>query len=106
MGSPVYFDRVTRQFSGLTVEVIARLKLLFPHVNINVEIMKMELWLDSEKGSNRKGSFQFITNWLSKTYTRPQESSEDPSFSPEQNNYLKDLWNNREHILSMNQRHA
>jgi hypothetical protein len=106
MGSSVYFDREKHSFVGLTDDVKSRLKLWYPLVNIEVELMKMEDWLLSDKGKGRKGSITFITNWLSKVYIKPVETSEGPILSPEQKNYLKDLWKNREHILMMNQRRA
>lgn len=110
--SSVYFDRVKRQFVNLTEDDLVLLRGAYVGVDIDSELKKMVLWLLSPKGKTRKGEIGFIMNWLSNApVTKKQQdvlTSDDnagtSSLRPFLNEYLKELWNGREHLLLLNTR--
>lgn len=97
----VYYDRDAQSFVGLDIN---KLKETFKSVDIDQELKKMELWLQSSKGKRRKGNLNFIISWLSKISPRKYVQLEmfDSSLLPYLDNYLEDLWKNRQHILEFN----
>lgn len=109
----VYFDRETLQFVGLDVVQMQQLKDTYKGVNVDVEFKKMVLWLTSSKGMKRKGNIGFILNWLNNASPQGTVSptteqfdlwNEDSPLRPLMENYLRDLWKGREHILELNKR--
>ena len=95
---------------NLSDAYIQHLKETYPGIDVDSELKKMGLWLLSSKGTKRKGNIGFIMNWLNNaTPSTPtvahQETVElDTPLRPWINEYLKDLWKGREHILEMNTR--
>jgi hypothetical protein len=81
-------------------------------IDVANELNKMKFWLLSPKGASRKGSINFIINWLnnaldSKPAQSVQNYEETPSsLRPYLDEYLKELWKGREHILEMNKRRS
>lgn len=106
----VYFDRVTLQFIGLESAVIKQLKETYKGIDVDSELKKMSLWLTSSKGKKRKGNIGFILNWLNNA--SPSEAptvseqldmlDQDTPLRPLLQEYLQDLWKDREHILEFN----
>lgn len=97
---------MTQCFKGVTNELLANFRADYPLVNVDRELAKMALWMQSTKGNRCKGTIGFITNWLSRAHpdehkTMPQESTE---LSPYLDDYDREyVWKDREHILLMNQ---
>lgn len=92
---------------GITESKLAELKGAFPHVDVETELKKMTLWLQSPNGSKRKGGMNFILNWLnrSKAQVKPiTEDTEDPSLRPLIDEYLEDLWEPCKHIIDLNKK--
>lgn len=97
---------------NLNEEVLALLRDSYKGVDIDSELKKMVLWLLSPKGKTRKGEIGFIMNWLSNApVTKKQQdvpTSDDTagtsSLRPYLDDYLKELWNGREHLLLLNTR--
>lgn len=107
--SDVFFDRALGQFAGLTQERLSNLAETYPGVDVTGELRRMCLWM-KEKGQRRKGNMAFIMNWLSKATPTMKVSiavsgtPEDESSQEILNEYLKELWKDREHLLLMNKR--
>lgn len=106
----VFFNRETFEFVGLKEDYINQLKSTYIGIDVDKELKKMGLWLASPKGDKRKGDTGFILNWLnnaspSKALLCSQQSESDQHDCPLRpfiNDYLKDLWKGREHILEFN----
>jgi len=112
--SSVYFDRTLRCFVGIEGAVLEELKKAFPTLNIESELSKMILWLEGPKGKKRVGHIGFIMNWLNNAVPCGQMPSvdkqlelltDDDSFlSRIILDYLRELWKDKEHLLSFNSR--
>lgn len=103
----VSFNRKTLRFDGITNEMMDSFKSIYRDVDIQNEINKMCLWMQSDKGLNRKGSLSFITSWLqrAKPVTESKETlpfDGNPKMNSLLNNYLEDLWKDCRHILEFN----
>ena len=57
-------------------EFLARIKELFPYIDIDQELRKMKAWLLTPKGRNRRLTRGFVVNWLSKI-DKPLEVPQD-----------------------------
>jgi hypothetical protein len=101
----IYFDRSTSQFLG-TKEAIKQLHDTYKGIDVTCELNKMALWLNSSKGLRRKGNIAFIMNWLNNatpsTAIAERTDPIDTTLEPIMNDYRKDLWKEREHILEFN----
>jgi hypothetical protein len=53
---------------------IERFKLVYPGVDVFVELRKMDLWLDMNPDRRKKKYWRFINNWLAKTHGRLLEA--------------------------------
>lgn len=101
----IYFDRDNSCFVGLDDSIKKELSSAYKNIDIDAELSKMVLWLNSPKGLRRKGNIGFITNWLNnaspsmpkKLFTSPIEDLLE--------SYRMDLWKNCEHLLTMNTKH-
>jgi hypothetical protein len=105
--TPVHFDRELNGFVGLSEDAVQELRKAYPQVDITRELVKMSFWLNSSKGKNHVGTMQFILNWLDRApSTQISQSNEtanvDYSLRLLLDEYLKDLWKGREHILNLN----
>lgn len=105
----VYFDREKLQFVNLEDACLKQLKETYQGVNVDSELKKMGLWLASPKGNKRKGNIGFIINWLNNASPSTTQALQEPleqesSLRPYLNEYLKELWKGREHILELNMR--
>lgn len=107
----VYFDREKLSFVGLKESNLKQLKETFNTIDIDAELKKMALWLQTSKGKKRKGNIGFILNWLNNaspphkcpTIADPIDPVEyDLNMRPLLLDYLQDLWKGREHILEFN----
>jgi len=104
----VFFDREKHCFVGLDAEKLKHLKQAYERIDVDSELNKMGLWLSSPRGSKRKGNGGFIMNWLNNCTPAepkpiPREETETP-MRPLLNQYLKELWKGREHLLELNKR--
>lgn len=106
----VYFDRQKKAFIGLRKADITNLSKLYKGVDIEKELFKMTAWLNSPVGQKRKGELSFICNWLERAQSAvaPESPSAqyadiDLSLRPFFDEYLKDLWKDRDHLLQFNQ---
>lgn len=81
-------------------------------VDVETELKRMAIWLCSPRGKLRAGSINFIMNWLGR-YTpttnspavkEPEKPSIETPLRPHLNEYLKGLWKDREHLLTLNQK--
>lgn len=108
----IYFDREKQKFVGLEGINLQKLKETYQHVDVDTELKKMSLWLTSPKGLRRKGTIDFILNWLNNAAPCFKPSMNDhldllESESPLRlliNDYLRELWKGREHILEINKK--
>lgn len=106
----VYFDRVTNEFVGLDGVHLQKLKEAYTHVDVDEELKKMSLWLQSAKGKRRKGNIGFILHWLNNATPKYTPSLSDhldllESEAPLRlliQDYLRELWKGKEHILELN----
>jgi hypothetical protein len=100
----VHFDREKQQFVGIDELMKKHLINSYPGIDIEKEFGKMSVWLNTPKGKTRKGNISFIMNWLGNAEpTRPTKEVEiDKHLEPLRENYCKELWKNREHILAFN----
>lgn len=106
----VYFDRDKLHFVGLEDAHIKQLKETYKGIDVESELKKMVLWLISSKGKKRKGNIGFILNWLNNASpsTAPSVSEQfdlmeqDTPLRPLIQEYLKELWKGKEHILEFN----
>jgi hypothetical protein len=102
----IYFDRVSNRFVGLNDSIYRSLKAAHTNIDIDEELGKMVLWLNSPKGQKRKGTYNFILNWLSNS--RPRKLQETPNLTllSTLQEYRKGLWKGREHILALNKQRS
>ncbi len=102
----VYFDHSESTFVGITPVVIQQLSEAYVGVDVESELRKMALWLQSAKGKSRQGTINFIMNWLERALPtlKPSDSYAEPNtpLSDLYADYLSGLWKNSEHILEMN----
>lgn len=91
---------------GLTEELIKELESIYLGVNVRQEIKKMGLWL--LENHDRKGTLQFISNWLKKCRPDPAYCvkfdicEKDGPLAQVLKTYLEELWKHREHIFILN----
>lgn len=98
----VYYDRDAQCFVGLDSK-IQGLKKTFMGIDVDQELSKMGLWLQSSKGKRRKGDIRFILSWLGRSAPRnSQLDIIDSPLTPYIDIYLEDLWKNSQHILEFN----
>lgn len=99
---------MTLQFVGIDEAVKKQLRETYKGVNVDFELEKMGLWLNSPKGKKRSGNIAFVTKWLNNAFLSQAHSVTeqfdlmDNSLRPLFQEYLQDLWKNREHILKFN----
>jgi hypothetical protein len=105
----VYFDRETLKFVGIDESIKKQLLDTYKGIDVDSELNKMSLWLNSSKGKKRTGNIGFIMNWLSNASPIPQTISQsydliesDTPLGHLLQDYLEGLWKNREHILEFN----
>jgi hypothetical protein len=98
----VSFDRVKGCFIGLNEDVISRLKKTYVGVNVDLELNKMQLWLNSPKGKKRKGHLGFIMNWLKNVEPVIVPDERDTPLRLDLDEYLEDLWERCRHVLEFN----
>jgi len=107
-GTSVHFDRENFEFVGLDESKLKQLKSSYFNTDVDAELKKMKFWLQSPKGKSVKGTISFIANWLSKALPSKTAHIEAPEsdtpLQPYLDEYLKDLWKNREHIIHLNRR--
>lgn len=103
----VRYDRKKHCFVGLNETIRSQLKTGYEGVNIDAELEKMKLWLESDKGKERIGNINFIMNWLNnaRTYSATSESAPESPLQEFLDIYRKELWKNWEHVLLMNTMH-
>lgn len=97
----VFFDRTQNKFTNIE-PFLQQFRERFPSVDVDEEIKKMGMWLQSDKGKNHMGTLLFITNWLKKAPPSKCVPKHEDALRELLNDYLKELWKNREHILLMN----
>lgn len=107
----VYFDRTLRCFIGLEDVVLKELKEAYPLLNIDSELKKMMIWLQSPKGKKRIGHIGFIINWLNNSTQRGEMPSVEKQLELLDDDtylghiildYLRELWKGKEHLLNFN----
>jgi hypothetical protein len=105
----VHFDRQCNSFVGLDSQVLVQLRETFVGVDIDQELKKMCIWLQSDKGKRRKGNIGFIMNWLNNATPMPPTDAEHLNLMQSQSplghlvrSYLQELWKDREHIFELN----
>lgn len=104
----VYFCRDTLSFVGIDADVKKQLSDIYQNVDIDKELIKMSLWLQSGKGKRYKANINFVMSWLSNACPSHQRGEQYSIGSPDSplvklvNEYLQELWKNSEHILEFN----
>lgn len=105
----VYFDREYNKFHGLNSQILKDLYFTYDGLDVDRELKKMALWLQSEKGIKRKGTIGFILNWLNNASPMPPTTTEhldlmqsDSPLGKVVREYLLDLWKDKDHILQLN----
>lgn len=102
----IWYDRATHQFVGLSDDIVEELSSIYLGVNVRRELKKMGLWLLEHP--ERKGSLNFISNWLKKTqpdnayYLKLDLEDDSSPLNFLLKNYLDELWKTREHIFIIN----
>lgn len=109
----IYYDRAKQEFVGLDEKKLKGLRETYSRVNVDEELKKMGWWLTTPKGSRRVGNIAFILKWLgnceqSSGSSTPRDRDGyielDTPIRLQLNEYLKELWKNREHILELNKK--
>jgi hypothetical protein len=105
----VRFDRKTKEFVGLTDAVKEELRTTYYHTDVEKELTRMKAWLLGPKGKRHVGTMGFILNWLNNSSPTPMRTAQffdivqsDSPLSVVLNEYLQDLWKNREHLYLFN----
>lgn len=99
----VYFDRNENRFIGIDDALKAKLIQLYPGVDLESELIKMSIWLNSEKGKRRTGTISFILNWLSNAPRMSSSFTRSGPFLPSLYlSYLQDIWKKCETLLDFN----
>lgn len=87
-GSVIYrINRELREWEGLpkkittpidmTDEFLNELKPLYPHVNVDSEVLKMRAWLLTPKGRGRRLTKGFVVRWLNR-FDAPPPATKPP----------------------------
>lgn len=104
----IYFDRQSMRFEGLTAPVLSKLKESYNHIDVEAELEKMSFWLLSSKGKKRRGTINFVLNWLKSASAAKSSAKQihlacdSGPLTPYLESYRKELWKDREHILRLN----
>jgi len=98
----MHFDREKGEFIGLDDKIRAQLNKSYPDKDIDGELKKMAVWLQSPRGKKHKGALSFVTKWLDNANVNRMYIKETPA-PPKMNNYLEKLWKNCSHLLEFNQ---
>lgn len=105
----VYFDRALDRFVGIDEAVTKQLKDAYFNLDLDKELLKMGVWLQSPKGKKRHGTIGFILNWLNNASPSPPSNMKQLDFAdlgsplrPYLMDYLEDLWKDREHLFEFN----
>lgn len=105
----VTFNREENKFSGLDLQVLKQLQDTYDGIDIERELKKMALWLQTEKGLKRQGTIGFILNWLNNATPMPPTTTEHLDLMQSKTplghvvrEYLMELWKNKEHIFEFN----
>lgn len=62
------FDFENWKFVGITENDIVEWKAMYPHINLDVEIIKAKNWLKSNPSKNNKKNWRkYLTGWLSRS---------------------------------------
>lgn len=109
----VYFDRGTKEFSGISSAMMEEFGKAYPDADVPTELQRMKLWLMSPKGQKRKGNLAFVMKWLGNAHgkapDRPmhvQSTDHETPLRPFLDEYLEEMWqaNNSHTILALNRR--
>lgn len=101
----IYFDRRLNKFVGLNK---LQLKKAYKDKDVDRELLKMGLWLQSGKGREYSPGMPFIMSWLDKAQPTQRsvededEDEHDNVLRPILNSYLQELWHGKEALLAMN----
>jgi len=60
----IYFNRENFKFENILKEKLEKWRKAFPHLNVEVELKKMEAWLQANPTRRKKNYERFIVNWL------------------------------------------
>lgn len=94
---------------GIEGKLKEHLAATYRHLDVDYELNRMVLWLVSPAAKGRSVDLSFVMRWLDNAivmspYKRGHESSEPVALNlSAYEDYLKDLWKDRKHILAMNQ---
>jgi hypothetical protein len=104
----IYYDRKYSAFVNLTPEIIQRLKDTYPGVDVEHELNKMTLWLESSVGIKRVGNINFISSWLNRAYRQipvsikeKQEPSNISKAFKKFESHLDKVWANFDEVFSL-----
>ena len=105
----ISYDRLKRQFVGITPELLTELENTFPTVNVVQEIKKMALWLMTPKGAKRKGNLKFILSWLTRSIPEAPTICQPVNFEDSDSplpllvkTYLDELWQGKDNLFHFN----
>lgn len=91
---------------GINDLVRSQLKDSFKDVDLDAELSRMALWLESPKGLKRTGNLAFVMKWLSKsasrTFQNDNTSRERIPIAHLLDDYLEDLWKDLRPLLNFN----
>lgn len=108
MRKSIYFDKAKKMFVNLDSDMMKQLTTEFPHVDLLGELHKMMMWLQSPKGSKRRGTLGFIRKWLGNAPTKifDREIDVPQALQGLINKYLEDMWekSNALPVIALNQR--
>lgn len=100
-GASVYFDRVKNEFIGIDEDLKNSLRSSYPDKELDKELSNMKAWLCSPRGKKRKGTLQFILNWLGNGLYKINEAH-NLSLDELQLEYLEEIWSKSHHLLVLN----
>ncbi len=88
-GGGIFFDHEARKFQNADEDFLAKMRIIFPGVDINHELQLMCLWLADHP--DYKGTQPFVTKWLTKCKPIVKPNQDEPVISPEQADLMKYL---------------
>lgn len=64
----LFYNRDSGNYEGITDQDMTDWKLIYPHVDLNVEIIKSIQWLKSNTSKSHKSNWRkYLTGWLERT---------------------------------------
>ena len=77
-GKPIFFDYAgDAKIHGITRELLAQWKELFPAIDVPLELKAASAWLDANRKNRKTDLKRFLVNWLNKSQDHARRVSQD-----------------------------